>query len=102
MRGMEVKASSCSRVHGWLRMLRPGAIVSLGASGCSHAPSQSIVGSFFPSWMLCAVAGCAAAVAVRLILGAIRLDQHVFAPPLAYLAVAIATALFLWLFQFGQ
>ena len=71
-------------------------------SGCSRAPAQNILGSFFPSWILCTLIGIAAAAAARLLLGAAGLDRHVLAPPLAYLAVAIAVALFTWLIQFGQ
>jgi hypothetical protein len=74
----------------------------LSTSGCSQAPSQSIFGSFFPAWMLCAALGFCAAVACRMILGAVGLDKQVLAPPLGYLAVAVAVTLFLWLYRFGQ
>jgi hypothetical protein len=52
--------------------------------------------------MLCAGIGFCAAVACRVILGAVRLDKHVLAPPLGYLAVALAVTLFTWLYRFGQ
>jgi hypothetical protein len=71
-------------------------------AACSRAPSQDILGSFFPSWMLCAAIGIGVTVALRLILGVAGLDKHVLAPPLAYLAVAVAATLFTWLFRFGQ
>ncbi len=77
-------------------------LVPLVVSGCGTAPSQNILGSFFPAWILCGALGLCAAVACRLVLGAIGLNQHVLAPPLSYLAVAVAVAVFIWLLQFGQ
>ena len=79
-----------------------GALALLCPAGCSPAPSQNVLGSFFPAWMLCAGIGFCAAVACRVILGAVRLDKHVLAPPLGYLAVALAVTLFTWLYRFGQ
>ncbi len=83
-------------------VLRPGLLALLVPAGCSPAPSQDILGSFFPSWMLCTAVGIGAALALRLIIGAAGLDKHVLAPPLAYLAVAVAVTLFLWLLRFGH
>jgi hypothetical protein len=71
-------------------------------AACSPAPSQNILGSFFPSWMLCTAIGVGAAILLRLLLGAVGLDKQVLAPPLTYLAVAIAATLFAWLIRFGQ
>ena len=84
----------------WFVSLTPALL--LGLSGCSRSPSQDIVGSFFPAWMLCAALGCGAAGAARLLLGAVQLHRYVLAPPLSYLAFAVAVTLFTWLFQFGQ
>jgi len=66
-------------------------------SGCNAAPTQSILGSFFPSWMICALAGIAGAVAVRLILSAIGIERVVPAPLLVHLATAVAIAFAVWL-----
>ena len=59
-------------------------------AGCSSAPSQNILGSYFPSWMLCALAGLVFAIAVRVTLGAVELDDAVPAPLLVYLSAATA------------
>jgi hypothetical protein len=71
-------------------------------TGCDRAPSQNILGSFFPSWILCAAAGIVLAIACRAILVAARLDKYLFAPPLAYLSLAAAGTVFTWLYRFGQ
>src|SRR6187551_1774385 len=34
-------------------------------AGCSGAPSRNILGSYFPSWMVCALAGIAVGVGAR-------------------------------------
>ncbi|HMA52702.1 MAG TPA: YtcA family lipoprotein [Magnetospirillaceae bacterium] len=68
-----------------------------GLAGCNAAPTQSILGSFFPSWMICALAGIAGSVAVRLILSAIRIERSVPAPLLVHLAMAAAISFAVWL-----
>jgi hypothetical protein len=82
--------------------LRLGALALLCPAGCSSAPSQDVLGSFFPAWMLCAILGVTAAVVCRIIFGAIRIDKQILAPPVGYLAVATAVTLFTWLYWFGQ
>ena len=79
-----------------------GMLAALLPAACSTAPSQNILGSFFPSWMLCTLIGIGVAVVVRLVAGAVRFDRYVLAPPLAYASVAVAVTLFAWLFRFGQ
>ncbi len=71
-------------------------------AGCSQSPSQNILGSFFPAWILCSAIGIAVALLCRVLLGAARLHPYVLAPPFAYLAVAVAVTLFTWLIWFGQ
>jgi cation transporter-like permease len=82
--------------------LRAGMLVTLFQSGCSMSPSQNILGSFFPSWMLCTAIGIGAAVALRFLFGGIGLEKYVLAPPLTYLSVAVAVTLVVWLIWFGQ
>ena len=74
----------------------------LWLAGCSQSPSQNILGSFFPAWILCSAIGVAAAILCRVALGAVGLHQYVLAPPLAYLAITAAVTLSLWLVWFGH
>ena len=76
--------------------------VLLCPAGCSQSPSQNILGSFFPAWILCIAIGIGAAVLCRVLLGAVRLHSYLLAPPFAYLAVAVTVTLFTWLIWFGQ
>ena len=75
---------------------------SLLFSGCSHAPTLDLFGSYFPAWMLCAVAGILAAVIIRQILSLAGIHEFVFVPLLTYTGFAVSAALLLWLFWFGH
>jgi hypothetical protein len=72
-------------------------ISPLALAGCNGAPSQTIFGSYFPSWMLCALAGIAGAIVVRAGLGAAGIDKVLPAPLIVYLAFAVFFAYALWL-----
>lgn len=66
-------------------------------AGCSGSPSRNILGSYFPSWMVCALAGVAAAVIARTLLKALGIQREIPAPVLVYLSVAVAFTFGLWL-----
>lgn len=75
-----------------------GAAVSLTAlAGCRSAPSQNILGSYFPSWMICVLVGLGATVVVRQLLVATGLDETLPAPLIVYLALTAAFAFATWL-----
>lgn len=66
-------------------------------SGCSSAPSRNILGSYFPSWMICALIGMGATVAVRALLAKTGIDAVLPMPIVVYLAFATAFSLAAWL-----
>jgi hypothetical protein len=61
-----------------------------------------LLGSYFPAWMLCAVAGIIAAVTIRQILALAGIHEYVLVPMLTYTGFAVSAALLLWLFWFGH
>src|SRR5215831_2450235 len=76
-----------------LRIARvTSAAVSFAATamlaGCSRAPSFNILGSFFPSWILCGVIGILLAVAVRLFFVRVKLEQQLMPLILVYPCLA--------------
>ncbi len=73
------------------------AMSTIMLAGCSDAPSQAILGSYFPSWMICALIGIAAAVLFRLVLVAAGLDKALPAPLVVYLALTANFAFVAWL-----
>jgi hypothetical protein len=65
--------------------------------GCDGAPSRNILGSYFPSWMVCALVGISLALAARAILKAAGLLEELPVPFLVMLAIACAGTFATWL-----
>jgi uncharacterized membrane protein len=70
--------------------------------GCNHAPSQNILGSFFPSWMLCAAGGVFVSSVAKLVLSKAGVDEFVPAKLLVYVGLAVAVTFLLWLEWFAN
>jgi YtcA-like protein len=85
----------------WKTSLRYLAGLSLAASlmlaGCSHAPEYSIFGSFFPVWIFCSAGGLVLATGARALIVRTAIAEHLAAPVLFYLSMAIFLACMLWL-----
>ena len=75
-------------------------VLCLVCTGCSRAPSISIIGSFFPVWMLSLVAGVMLAFAVRSLLLRYRLESEVGPLALFYPCVVALFTCLLWLIFF--
>jgi membrane protein YqaA with SNARE-associated domain len=71
------------------------ALVSLG--GCNGAPSRNILGSYFPSWMVCALVGIAVAGIARVIFKASGILEELPVPFVVFLAIGCAATFALWL-----
>jgi hypothetical protein len=65
--------------------------------GCSHAPEYSIFGSFFPVWIFCSVGGLVLATGARALIARTAIAEHLAAPVLSFLSMAIFFACILWL-----
>jgi hypothetical protein len=65
--------------------------------GCSGSPSRNILGSYFPSWMVCALVGLVAALVARAALKATGLLAELPAPLVVLLSIGCATTFALWL-----
>lgn len=88
------------------RAIRPataiaGALTLAGCSAAGGPPSIPIFGSFFPAWIICAVGGIVVAVIIRALLIALRIDEHLPAPPLVYLCLAISGGIGFWMIWSG-
>jgi hypothetical protein len=59
-------------------------------AGCDGAPSRNILGSYFPSWMVCALVGIVLALVARGVLKATGLLQELPAPLAVLLAFGCA------------
>ncbi|HVJ09495.1 MAG TPA: YtcA family lipoprotein [Acidisarcina sp.] len=77
-----------------------GSLIML--SGCGRAPSFNILGSFFPAWLLCIVAGILLAVVVHWLLARVELDKEIEWSIVVYPCLALFFAFTLWLVFFNQ
>lgn len=69
--------------------------------GCSRAPTFNILGSFFPSWLLCLVVGICLAALVNWLLTRYKLEKLIAWPVLIYPCLAACFSLLLWLIFFS-
>lgn len=72
-----------------------------GCAGEARTPSLPLFGSFFPTWILCAIAGVIVAVIVRGIFIRTGLDEHLPVPPLVYLSLAVSGGIVAWFIWSG-
>jgi YtcA family len=74
------------------------ALLLAGLAGCSAgAPSLSLVGAYFPAWILCSLTGLAVGLVARAILTATRLDQVVAYPLVLCIAIGTIAGILAWL-----
>ena len=72
-------------------------VVLASLSGCDGAPSRNILGSYFPTWMVCALAGLLLAGIARALLKSTGVLEELPAPFVVILAIGWAATLSLWL-----
>lgn len=70
-------------------------------TGCSRAPSFNILGSFFPAWLICMVAGILFAAAINWILTSLKQERLIAWGILVYPCLAAFFAFTLWLLFFS-
>jgi hypothetical protein len=71
------------------------------AAACSRAPSFNILGSFFPSWILCGVIGIVLTVIARLFFVRIKLEPQLTPLILVYPCLAAFFTFTTWLLFFS-
>ncbi len=77
-----------------------GALILLNA-GCGRAPQIGILGSFFPAWLPCAIAGIVLTFGVYSLLHRLRLAHQLAPALLVYPAIATVITVTLWLALFS-
>jgi hypothetical protein len=68
--------------------------------GETVGPQINVIGSFFPSWMLCAAIGIAVAVIARWLFLRVGVDPYLGPRALVYPSLAILVTLALWVTLF--
>jgi uncharacterized MAPEG superfamily protein len=77
----------------------PVTVLTIALAGCgpAHAPSFYMIGSYFPAWLLCAVAGIIGATLVRVLFIKISLDDILPLRSLVYTCIAFMIAMIIGL-----
>jgi hypothetical protein len=82
-------------------LILPALFVVLSLAGCSHAPTFNILGSFFPSWLICLIAGICLAALVNWLLTRYKLEKLIAWPVFLYPCLAAFFSFLLWLVFFS-
>jgi len=67
-----------------------------------HCPALNIFGTFFPSWMLCAVLGIVGAVAVFKLFSVLQIDRWLGPRLVVYPCLGLAITSVIWLAWYGH
>ena len=76
-------------------------VTMLLTAGCSRAPSFNILGSIFPSWIVCGLIGILLTVAVRLFFVRMNFEQELSPLILVYPCLTAFFTFTLWLLFFS-
>jgi len=76
-----------------------GALALLG--GCGRAPTFNILGSFFPAWLFCVVAGLLLAWGANWLFARLQIGKYIQPAILVYPCLAAFFAFTLWLVIFN-
>ena len=78
------------------------AILTFLLTSCHSSPSLDILGSYFPSWMLCTLIGITLTVIAHIIFIKIDIDKFIPMTLLTYILLAISLTFITWLIWFGN
>lgn len=76
-------------------------VFSLGMGGCGRAPLFSILGSFFPAWLVCMVVGIVLAAVANRVFVFFKLESEIRWSIVVYPSLALFFACTLWLIFFS-
>ena len=76
-------------------------IAIFSSAGCSRAPTFNILGSFFPSWILCGLIGIVAAAIVRVLFVRWNFEKELSPLLLVYPCLAAFFTFTVWLLFFS-
>lgn len=80
------------------------AVVAASLAGCTtaRAPYVLLFNSYFPSWIICAVAGCIAALLTRVVFVRLDIDEYLPLRVVTYFAVAAGVTFLLSITLFAR
>ncbi|WP_263419049.1 YtcA family lipoprotein [Terriglobus albidus] len=75
-------------------------VLVAGLNGCSFSPSINVLGSYFPAWIICCVAGIAVTAVAHYLFARWKLLDELWPLPILYPCLISFTACTLWLVFF--
>ena len=82
------------------RAIAVAAIAAILVSGCGYAPSINVLGSYFPDWLFCIVAGVVLTVVIYLILKRLQVGLLLGPSAVVYPTLVTFLSLAVWLMLF--
>jgi hypothetical protein len=82
-------------------LILPSLLFATALAGCRRAPTFNILGSFFPSWLVCLFAGIILAIIVNRIFARFGLEKEILWPIIVYPCTTLLFACLLWLILFS-
>ena len=82
-------------------LILPTGLLATPLAGCRLAPTFNILGSFFPSWLLCLFAGIIVSIIANRIFARFALDKEILWPVVVYPCIALLFACTIWLIFFS-
>jgi hypothetical protein len=76
-------------------------LMTMTMTACSASPSRNILGSYFPTWMVCALLAIVIVIVIRIALVKTGVDAVMPAPVVVYLCMWTAATLAIWLVWLG-
>ena len=77
-------------------------LAGCGPAWSRHSPTVDVIGSYFPAWMVCIIAGLLTTLIVRWLLIGLRLHAHLRPKGLVYPCLLVLCALATWLLFFSE
>lgn len=88
-----------NRRQPWVILI--GVALATALAGCGRAPTFNILGSFFPSWLVCLFAGIILASVANRLFVRFAIDKEILWPVVVYPCLALFCACALWLIFFS-
>lgn len=88
-----------SRLQRW--SILPAALLTIEVAGCRRAPTFNILGSFFPSWLVCLFVGIILSAIAYRVFARFALEKEILWPIVVYPCLALFFACTLWLIFFS-
>ncbi len=87
------------RLHRSLAL--PTLLFAAAFAGCRRAPTINILGSFFPSWLICLFSGIVLAIVANRVFAHFGLDKEILWPVVVYPCLTLLFTCVLWLIFFS-